>query len=219
MDWITKLDRALAKAEEVLLALLLVAMVLVAALQVLLRNIWDTGIDWADITAQNATVVLGLLGAAVATSEGRHLNIDLVSRVLQGRAKMALHAVINLFAVTVCYLLVKGGWVTFSVNYDPWVQNIPEGWTVAQNLKAEFLEGNIPQWLSQLFLPFGFGLIGLHFALRLVRDLHTLVTGVPWEQVEQGALEGDAMLDELQAHAEEEAGGGAASGPGGGGRA
>jgi len=201
LQLVTKLDHALAKVEEILLALLLVGMVLLAALQVLLRNIWDTGIDWADITLQNVTVLVGLLGAAVATSEGRHLNIDILSRLLRGRSKVGLRVVIGLFAVVVCVLLARGGWTTLLANYGPWVENIPEGWSKAHNLKVQFLEGTIPQWLSLSFLPFGFVLIGLHFLLRLVRDLDTLVTGREWETQGEAGAEGDALLDEMAAAA------------------
>ena len=198
MEFITKLDKAFAKAEEILLALILVSMVVLAAIQVLLRNIWSTGIDWADITVQNATVLLGLLGAAVATSEGRHLNIDLIGRVLKGRHKTVLKVLIGVFAVYVCSLLTRGGWTTFMVNYEPWKELTPEGWTVWMNLKAQFLEGSIPQWLSQLLLPIGFGLIGFHFLLRLVRDMYTLATGNEWESVEDAGPQGDELLDQLE---------------------
>jgi TRAP-type C4-dicarboxylate transport system permease small subunit len=204
LQLITKLDRALVKVEEILLALLLVGMVGLAALQVLLRNIWDTGIDWADITLQNVTVIVGLLGAAVATAEGRHLNIDILSRLLQGRAKKALRVLIGLFAVTVAALLTRGGWTTFVANYEPWLRNIPEGWSAVQNLEVQFFEGTIPQWLSLLVLPIGFGLIGLHFLLRLVRDLSTLITGVEWESQAEAGLEGDALLDAMERSAEED---------------
>jgi len=197
MEFITKIDRSLAKAEEVTLALLLVGMVVLAALQVLLRNIWHTGFDWADVSVQNATVLLGLLGGAVATSEGRHLNIDLASRALKGRAKLGLRVVIGLFAAVVCAVLTYGGWEAFKVNYTPWVANIPAGWSAWKNLSVQFAEGSVPQWLSQLFFPFGFGLIGLHFVLRLARDAESLVTGVPWESTDDLGAEGDALLDEM----------------------
>jgi TRAP-type C4-dicarboxylate transport system permease small subunit len=217
LQLITKLDRALAKGEEVLLALLLVGMVLLAALQVLLRNIWDTGIDWADITLQNVTVLVGLLGAAVATSEGRHLNIDILSRVLRGRARTVLKLLIGLFAISICAMLTRGGWSTYRVNYEPWLENIPEGWSVAKNLKVQFLEGSIPQWLSLLFLPLGFAVIGFHFLLRLIRDVGTLITGKAWEEVLQTGAEGDVLLDQMTARADDDDtdGGNADGGKGG----
>lgn len=210
---ITKLDRFFAKIEEVVLALLLVGMVLLASLQVLLRNVWNTGIDWADTTLQNATLLLGLLGAAIATSEGRHLTIDILSRVVKGRSKTLLKVVIGIFSTGLCVLLTQGGWSTYKVNYAQWLTNIPQGWTPMQTLKQEILEGNIPQWLSQLLLPIGFALIGLHFVLRLVRDGSTLATGKEWEAADRGGPQGEAALDEMEARAAAEAGGAPAPGP------
>jgi TRAP-type C4-dicarboxylate transport system permease small subunit len=201
---ITRLDHLFAKVEEVLLALLLVGMVLVASLQVLLRNVWNTGLDWADPALQNATLLLGLLGAAVATSEGRHLTIDIFSRALKGRLRTVLRVAIGTFAVLLCVLLAQGGWRTYQVNHAQWVTNIPSGWTAAQTLRQELLEGSIPQWLSQAMLPLGFLLMGFHFLLRLVRDLHSLATGQQWEAAAQQGLEGDAVLDALARDAGEE---------------
>ncbi len=199
MEIITKVDRFFAKAEEVFLALLLVSMVVLAALQVLLRNIWNTSINWADISLQNATLVLGLLGAAIATSEGRHLNIDIFSRLLKGRAHCILKIVIGLFCTVIGLLLTRGGWTTYQLNHEQWLGNVPEGWSAMRNLKEIFLEGSIPQWLTQAMLPAGFGLISFHFLLRLIRDLGTLLTGREWEVKDTRATEGDAALDEMEA--------------------
>jgi TRAP-type C4-dicarboxylate transport system permease small subunit len=198
---ITRLDRVLSKIEEVVLALLLVGMVLLAAMQVVLRNVWNTSIDWADNVLQNATLLLGLLGAAIATSEGRHLTIDIFSRLITGRAKLALRVVIGTFALFVCVLLAQGGVQTYRVNYAQWLENIPKGWTVLRSIEQELLEGSIPQWLSQVMLPVGYSLIGLHFLLRLLRDVSSLSTGKEWETKESAGPEGEAALDALEAHA------------------
>jgi TRAP-type C4-dicarboxylate transport system permease small subunit len=198
VELIGKLDRALAKAEEIALALLLVSMVGLAATQVLLRNVWNTAIDWADISLQNLTVVVGLLGAAIATSEGRHLNIDVFSRVLTGRKRDALHVLIGLFAVFVCWQLAQGGWSTYRSSYEGWAANLPQGWTAGRLLWQEVGEGSFPQWLSQLPLCFGFALIGFHFLLRLVRDVASLASGQAWDTMAGAGTEGDAALDELE---------------------
>ncbi len=203
MHFLTTIDRALAKVEEVLLALLLIGLVVLAATQVLLRNVWSTSIDWADLTLQNATVLIGLLGAAVATSEGRHLNIDVFGRKLSGRSAFLLRVVIGVFGVVICTLLTRGGWETFVANYIPWKANLPTGWSVAKMLRQELAEGSFPQWLSQVLLPIGFALIGTHFVLRLLRDIGSLVTGTAWEGDEAKDLQGDAYLDELVRNAEE----------------
>jgi TRAP-type C4-dicarboxylate transport system permease small subunit len=204
MELIGKIDRALAKLEEIALALILVAMVVLAALQVLLRNIWNTAIDWGDTSLQNATVVIGLLGAAIATSEGRHITIDVFSRLFKGRSKLALRVAMGVFSVAICALLAKGGWTTYHVNYDQWLRNLPDGWTTTRLFWQEVGEGTFPLWLSQLPLAGGFALIGLHFALRLVRDTGALISGEPWEAAQSAGPEGDAALDELEAQAADE---------------
>lgn len=204
MQLITKIDRALAKLEEVALALILVGMVVLAALQVLLRNIWNTAIDWGDTSLQNATVVIGLLGAAIATSEGRHINIDVFSRLFRGRGKLALRVVIGVFAIAICVLLAKGGLTTYRVNYEGWLRNLPPDWTPARLFWQEVSEGTFPLWVSQIPLAGGFALIGLHFALRLVRDVGSLITGEPWELAAAAGSEGEAALDEMEAQAAEE---------------
>lgn len=164
-----------------MLALLLVGLVVVSAAQVLLRTVWGTAIDWADGVLQNATLLIGLLGAAVATSEGRHLNIDLLRTRLRGRAGHATRALVGLFALAICALLASGGWTTFSSSLGPWLANVPPGWSFAGTLAREIGDGLIPTWLTQLMFPLGFGLIGLHFALRVVRDGASAISGEAWE--------------------------------------
>lgn len=154
---------------------------MVSAAQVLLRTVWGTAIDWADGVLQNATLLIGLLGAAVATSEGRHLNIDLLRTRLRGRAGHATRALVGLFALVICALLASGGWTTFSSSLDPWLANIPPGWSFARTLTGEIGDGLIPTWLTQLMFPLGFGLIGAHFALRAVRDAVSAISGESWE--------------------------------------
>jgi TRAP-type C4-dicarboxylate transport system permease small subunit len=158
-----------------------VGLVVLSAAQVLLRTLWGTAIDWADGALQNATVLIGLLGAAVATSEGRHLNIDLLRTRLRGRAGHATRALVGLFALGICALLASGGWTTFASSLEPWLANIPPGWSFARTLSREISDGLIPTWLTQLMFPLGFGLIGFHFALRAVRDGASTISGKPWE--------------------------------------
>jgi TRAP-type C4-dicarboxylate transport system permease small subunit len=201
MELITKIDRLFAKAEEVALALLLVGMILLAATQVLLRNIWNTAIDWADVSLQNATLLLGLLGAAIATSEGRHLTMDIFSRAISGRAKRVLRVVISLVCLGICVVLAQGGWATYESTFAQWQDTMPKGWSLAKNLRQELAEGNIPQWISLAMLACGYALIGFHFLLRLLRDVGALVSGREWETVRAGGLEGEAALDEMEARA------------------
>ena len=165
MSVLNQIERHLTRIETVVLALLLVGLVGLSAAQVLLRVVWDSAIDWADGALQNATVLIGLLGAAVATSEGRHLNIDILRTRLGGRLGHALRALVGLFALWICALLAVGGWTTFTRSLQPWLANLPPGWSASYALAREVGDGLIPSWVTQLMFPGGFGLIGLHFGL------------------------------------------------------
>jgi TRAP-type C4-dicarboxylate transport system permease small subunit len=209
LNIILRINKALAKGEEVLLAVLLVSMVLIASLQVCLRNIWNVSIDWADITLQYFTLMVAFLGAAIATTEGRHLNIDLFSRVLSSRQKLMLNVLIGIFSVGVLVLLTLGGVTNYQLNFKPWVENNPQGWSVWKGLANEFSEGGIPQWVSLLMFAIGFALIGLHFLLRLICDVSSLITGKTLIEEVIQAAEGDALLDAMEKNAHFQEGGSA----------
>ncbi|OGU24870.1 MAG: hypothetical protein A2X66_06915 [Ignavibacteria bacterium GWA2_54_16] len=121
-------------------------------LQVVLRNVFSSGILWADILLRHILLWLGFLGAAIATSENRHINIDSVRRFLSPRIRLATEVMTNLFAAAICILLASAAW--------EFVQGeIADRRTV--------LEG-IPSWYFQSIIPVGFGLLAIHFIIRAI---------------------------------------------------
>ena len=66
--------------------------VVLAALQIVLRYGFDSGIAWADPLLRVLVLWLGLLGALAATRDRRHITIDVLSRMLPARAKAAADA-------------------------------------------------------------------------------------------------------------------------------
>ena len=48
MNLLYRLDEKISRVEQVLIAALLTVMILLAFLQIVLRNFFSTGIDWAD---------------------------------------------------------------------------------------------------------------------------------------------------------------------------
>ena len=144
MNLLKSIDKALTRAEEIVLITLLTVMVVMSFLQVVLRNVFSSGILWADILLRHILLWLGFLGAAIATSENRHINIDSVRRFLSPRIRLATAAI--------CILLASAAW--------EFVQGeIADRRTV--------LEG-IPSWYFQSIIPVGFGLLAIHFIIRAI---------------------------------------------------
>ncbi|MDP2883921.1 MAG: TRAP transporter small permease [Ignavibacteria bacterium] len=152
MNILKRIDKALTKAEEIILITLLSVMVVMAFLQVVLRNLFSSGIFWADILLRHLLLWLGFLGAAIATSENRHINIDALRRFFSPRVRSAVEVLTDLFAAGICFLLAKASW-TF-------VQGEIAG-------RSTVFE-NIPSWYAQIIIPVGFGLLVVHFVIRAI---------------------------------------------------
>ncbi|MFT6012233.1 MAG: TRAP-type C4-dicarboxylate transport system permease small subunit, partial [Candidatus Azotimanducaceae bacterium] len=77
-----KLFRYLHRLEDSLLVFSLLAMLLIALGQIVLRNGFDSGVLWAESFARILVLWVAMLGAMVATRENNHISIDAVSRYL-----------------------------------------------------------------------------------------------------------------------------------------
>ena len=142
-----RLLRAAANIEDGILVLLLAMMIALAASQIFLRNLLETGLEWGDPLLRVIVLWLGLLGAMAATRDDDHITIDIVSRFLPPRAKAASRLITDLFTATVCGLLSYHG--ARLVMFDK----------EAGTLAFAF----VPTWVCELIIPVGFGIIALRF--------------------------------------------------------
>ncbi|MCU7917154.1 MAG: TRAP transporter small permease [Candidatus Thiodiazotropha sp. (ex Dulcina madagascariensis)] len=137
--------------EEGLMAILLGAMILLAASQILLRNLFDSGLIWADPTLRIMVLWVALLGAIAATREDRHIRIDLLSHYLSNRGKSIVSALNNLFGALVC------GVITWHA-----VRFVYLEWQVGSKLFA-----SLPAWMGEAIIPIGFGAMSLRFLFNI----------------------------------------------------
>jgi TRAP-type C4-dicarboxylate transport system permease small subunit len=141
------------KGEELLLALLLGGMILLAGSQILLRNFFDSGIAWAEPLLRLLVLWVGMLGAMLATHDNKHIRIDLVSRYLPQDKRRLSGRITAAVSTLVCALLAyhSGRFVWFE-----WQDG------------TEAFNG-MPAWLAELILPVGFAIMALRFARHLLR--------------------------------------------------
>lgn len=142
--------RALHLAEDLVLVLLLGGMILLAAAQILMRNILDTGLPWADPLLRLNVLWLALAGAVVATRQNRHIRIDLLSRFLPERFTAWTDRITAAFAAGVCALLAWHGSRLVWFEYQ-------DGTLIAPG---------IPAWCAELIIPLSFALMTLRFAFQ-----------------------------------------------------
>ena len=83
-----------------MLVVIVLFMVVLAFLQVLLRNIFDQSFLWGDPLLRHLVLWVGFIGASLATREEKHINIDVLGRALKGRPKLAVRFFTELFAIS-----------------------------------------------------------------------------------------------------------------------
>ena len=139
----------LARIEESILGLFLVTMILLACVQILLRTVFSSGLLWADPLLRYLVLWSGLLGAAMATSQGKHLSLDIISFLVPESLKAWLHIVTNLFSAIVAAFLT---------------------WAAYLFIRSEMEFGNaqllsVPSWVWNLIFPIAFALITFRFLM------------------------------------------------------
>ena len=147
------------RLEDGVLVMALLTMLGVALTQIVLRNLFDTGIAWADPFVRILILWVTMLGAMAATREQSHIAIDAVSRYLGPLPRRITQGVCALLAAAVCGV---ASWYTWE-----FMQFEREDGTIAF--------ANVPVWMCQLILPLGFGVMAVRFVI-------TLFVQAPWER-------------------------------------
>lgn len=145
-----RLGQLIDRLERGLLALMLSAMIGLGLGQILLRNIWSSGIDWADPLLRLLVLWIAMLGAMQATHQDRHIRIDLLSRYLPSGLKPWQSRLSNLAAGLIC---------------------LPLAWHAGRFVILEYQDGTrlfsgFPAWVAELALPLGFALMALRMLLN-----------------------------------------------------
>jgi TRAP-type C4-dicarboxylate transport system permease small subunit len=150
----------LARVEESILGLFLVLMILLACVQILLRTVFSSGLTWADPLLRYLVLWSGLLGAVMATSQGKHLSLDIISFLVPKPLHAWLHVITNLFSATVAAFLT---------------------WAAYLFIHSEMEFGNtqllsVPSWAWNLIFPIAFALITLRFLLAAWTTVLTILS-------------------------------------------
>lgn len=90
-----------------IVAALLLAMVFLSALQILLRNVWESGILWIDPLLRHFVLLLAFVGALLATGAKRHIQINVLGRLLHGAKARVAGATVAAAGAALCLALAR----------------------------------------------------------------------------------------------------------------
>lgn len=152
---IDQLSRRFELVENGLIASLVIFLVLFSLLQIILRNFFSTGLVWGDSLLRQIVIWVSLLGAARAAAENKHIQIDLLPKLLPSASARALGIISNLFATMVSATLFYASFI--------FVQN-----EMLSDTNA-FLD--IPNWWLETAFPLSFALMTLRFGHQFIEKL------------------------------------------------
>ncbi|ETW97036.1 MAG: hypothetical protein ETSY1_24225 [Candidatus Entotheonella factor] len=153
MHMLQRLEQWMAVLERSVVVISFVGLMLLGLLQIILRNVFASGLFGADEILRHLVLWIGFLGASLATREQRHLRIDILSRVLPDKYQLWLDGGTHLLALVGCVMLAQAAWVF-----------VREEW-MAQTVLA----AGIAAWVVQSIIPLGFCLMAVRFALHLIK--------------------------------------------------
>lgn len=165
MEAIKKAIKIANVIEGWILVIILMFMTGLAFFQIVLRNFFATGFPWADVLNRHLVLWIGFLGAAVATKEGRHINIDVVSKILPAKANHAIEILVDLLSATICVVLGYAAW------------QFTMGERELESVLFAVSEFKVYTWVMMIVIPLGFWLIAFRFGLRSFLRAAEFVTG------------------------------------------
>lgn len=158
---VSRLLRTTALVEDALLVMILAAMVILAAIQIILRNVFDDAILWAGPMLRVGVLWVGMIGAMVATRSDNQISIDAVSRFLPKLWKARVRVVTDLFTAIVAAVVA---WSAFRLVLDDRAAGVTA---------VAF----VPLWVCEAILPVAFGVIAIRYFLFAIRHLKVSVVG------------------------------------------
>lgn len=147
------------KFETFLIVLILGIMVLLAFIQVILRNVFAEGILWGDILLRHLVLWVGFIGASLATREEKHINIDLFTRFLSKGLKEFVRIITNIFAAFICAVLTYAA----------------QNFVLDEKVMGTTIFNDIPVWYFQVIIPFGFMVMSFRFLVLALHNFSTLL--------------------------------------------
>jgi TRAP-type C4-dicarboxylate transport system permease small subunit len=149
-----KLEKAGTLAEDTVLLVILISMILLAGTQIFLRNFFDTSLFWGDEMLRLMVLWLTVAGGLAASRMDKHISIEVLDRFLPAAAQYVAKILIDLFTAAICALVA---------------------WHSARFVMSSYEFGdtllkNTPAWILQIILPIGFGLMAYrHLVLAIKR--------------------------------------------------
>jgi C4-dicarboxylate transporter DctM subunit len=142
------MQRTAVRAENILATVTLGGIMLLPLTEIVVRRVIGTGIPGAGPFAQNLTLWVGLVGAAIAAREGKLLTLATGEFLPKGAVTAWAHVIGALAGAAVSTMFAVGG-------YD---------FIVTERAAGDVIAAGLPVWVAALIFPVAFALIAARLA-------------------------------------------------------
>ena len=139
-----------ARAEESLATIAFAGLMLLPLAEIAARSFFGTAIPGAGPFAQNLTVWVGLLGAAIAARDGKLLTLATGEFLPKGRITEIAHVAAAVTGSAIATMFAVGG----------------AALVTAERAAGDEIAVGVPVWISVVVFPIAFGLIALRIVWR-----------------------------------------------------
>lgn len=144
--------KTLFKVEDFILIGMLLVAILLAVLQIFLRNFFDSGVVWGDVLLRIIVLWIGMFGAMYASRNNEHINIELGLKYLSEKAKPYVQAVVYIFTAAVCGLVA---WHSV-------------GFVISEYHDGAMAFAKVPVWATEAIIPIAFISIAMRYLISTV---------------------------------------------------
>lgn len=145
--------------EEKVLCVLLATMIVLACLQIFLRTAYSGGLLWIDPLLRYLVLWCGLLGAVSATSQGKHIALDILGPRMPPALEPWLELVTQLFSSLAAAGLAWAAWRFLAGEIEA----------------ASDGPLSLPLWFWNSIFPLAFSLITGKYCLLLFMQVRALL--------------------------------------------
>jgi len=135
----------LRRLEDGLVCFVLAALVVLPLAEIVLRATLRTGISGSSAFVQHMTLIIGMLGGAVAARENRLLGLSTGSAFLRGRLRSGAALFSGAVAAAISFFLCVASFQ----------------FVLTEKEAGSILAYNLPVWVIQCVMPLGFGLVAV----------------------------------------------------------
>lgn len=146
---LARLDQLGQKLENIALVTLLGSMIILAVGQIVLREVFETGIIWADELLKIMVLWLAMVGSIAACRDDRHIRIDVLSHLLPDGLVKYTRLLVDLFAAIVCAVIAWQAWRYLQIEIQ----------------FEDRVLVDTPAWVAHMIMPLAFALVSFRFVV------------------------------------------------------